>query len=389
MRNALAFLGGVLAAVPSLCATARAQERIEPRPVEQVRAPSNALELKVGTGYTQGFGSVAPTREMGEVAGAGIGVSADIDYRIDPRWSFGLEGQYQEFTAQQNSAARGLAGTLGATYHFAPVDRGDPFLRLGTGYRFLWEVDPPGFAGTSVLRHGFDFLAAKIGYDVRVSEDVALAPVIGADLNGFFWQTPVPSGSGWAMSAAQAATYIYAGLQGRFDVGGTRTAPAVATVRGITQEPKGVTAPQPTAPPPAPAAEQPERVAPSVAVTEDLVRQCKLHLDNIDKAPKFEFDESYLSQGDFEVLNQIAECFSTGPMKDARLSLVGHTDPRGPASYNEVLGMKRANTVAAYLEQRGVPTSRIDATSRGSLDARGTDEATWAVDRRVDISQGR
>lgn len=387
MRKALVFLGGVLAAVPSLCAAAQAQERAEPRPVEQIRAPSNALELKVGTGYTQGFGNLAPSREMGDVAGAGIGFSADIDYRVNPMWSIGVEGQYQEFTAQQNTASRGLAGTIGPTFHFAPYGYGDTWLRLGTGYRALWENDPPGLPGVSIVRHGFDIISGKLGYDLRASKDVAIAPVVGADLNTFVWQGP-GNGSQVSMSSAQVATFVYAGLQGRFDVGGDRTAPSVATVHG--EEPKGVTAPQPMAPSsPPPPVVQPQRAAPSVSVTTELVQQCKLHLDNIDKAPKFGFDESDLAPGDIEVLNQIADCFTTGPMKEGRLNLVGRTDPRGSADYNVVLGMKRANRVKDYLEQRGVAGARIDATSRGSLDARGTDEATWAEDRRVDIMQAR
>lgn len=51
--------------------------------------------------------------------------------------------------------------------------------------------------------------------------------------------------------------------------------------------------------------------------------------------------------------------------------------------------MRRANAVAAYLENLGVNASRIEQTSRGKLDARGRDEETWAIDRRVDVSQSR
>jgi outer membrane protein OmpA-like peptidoglycan-associated protein len=382
MRQTIAIFGGALGLASALGAVAHAQEQGEYL-TQHVSAPSNALELKVGTGYTQGFGMTAPGRSLPNVAGPGLGVSADVDYRLTPRWSFGGEAQYQEFTNQQNSSARGLAANIGATVHFNPDVRGDPWLRLGAGYRLLWENDPTGVSGITVLRHGFDLVAAKIGYDVRVSENVALAPVVGADLNVFLWEDASNSGS-HALSSAQAGAFVYAGLQGRFDIGGTRT--GAETARRVTQRPSGVTAPQPQSPiaPPAPV-EKTKPASPSIAVSEDVLRICKLDLDAIDKAPKFDFDRSALLPADFEVLNQVAECFTTGPMKGSNLQLVGRADPRGTVSYNDALGMRRAREVAAYLEQRGVEPTRIEQRSRGKRDAVGRDEASWAIDRRVDI----
>jgi peptidoglycan-associated lipoprotein len=271
------------------------------------------------------------------------------------------------------------------TYHFDPVLRGDPWLRLGTGYRMLWENDPVGSAaGTSVMRHGFEALALKIGYDVRVSEDVAIAPVIGADLDVFLWQDS-SVGGGQALSTAQVGSFVYAGLQGRFDMGGTRGGVAEPVAWVPAPEPQGVTAPQaqsPIAP-----VQETQPVSPSLAASEDVIRACKLDIESIDKAPKFDFDRSDLLPADFDVLKQIAECFTTGPMKDVGLQLVGRADPRGSVAYNQTLGMKRATEVSTYLEQLGVDAARIEKLSRGKLDARGHDQATWAIDRRVDILQ--
>ena len=41
--------------------------------------------------------------------------------------------------------------------------------------------------------------------------------------------------------------------------------------------------------------------------------------------------------------------------------------------------------MASFLEQVGIESERIERLSRGKLDARGRDEAGWAIDRRVDI----
>ena len=391
MRHAFKSIGIAIAVVSAFGGTAMAQERTESYFTQYVPAPSNALELKVGTGYTQGFGNIAPDRRISDIAGAGIGASAEVDYRLSPLWSLGVEGQYQEFSNQQNASARGLAANVGATYHFMPTMRGDPWARLGTGYRFLWENDPQvtyaKAPGATVLRHGFDLVTAKVGYDIRVTDDFAIAPVVGADLNLFVWEdssgNATQGGADHALTSSQVGTFVYAGLQGRFDIGG-KPPPAVAKAPEAPQ-PTGVTAPQPQTPiaPQAPVETKP--ASPSLAVSEDIIRECKLNLDSITKSPKFEFDKSDLLPQDLVILDQIGACFTTGPLAGESLHLVGRADPRGSVAYNQALGMRRATSVENYLERVGMDGSHITKTSRGKLDARGTDEASWAIDRRVDV----
>jgi hypothetical protein len=83
----------------------------------------------------------------------------------------------------------------------------------------LWENTPLGIQRLSVLRHGFEPIAAKVGFDVRVARSVAFAPVVGADLNVFIWEGPA-NGVSREMSSDQVATFLFIGLEGRFDVGG-------------------------------------------------------------------------------------------------------------------------------------------------------------------------
>src|SRR6185312_11121842 len=109
--------------------------------------------------------------------------------------------------------------------------------------------------------------------------------------------------------------------------------------------------------------------------------------DDAGKAPKFDFDKSDLLPADLAVLKKIAECFTTGPLEGKGLLLVGRADPRGTIEYNDRLGMRRADSVSGFLEQNGIEERRIERTSRGKRDATGHDEATWAVDRRVDVLQ--
>jgi len=133
---------------------------------------------------------------------------------------------------------------------------------------------------------------------------------------------------------------------------------------------------------PAPA---PDYSGTAVSVSGDLVRACNIVVDNVAQAPKFEFAASAVSSEDRGVLDQVAKCLVTGPLKGRSLKLVGRADPRGEVEYNFALGTQRAGSVVAYLAQQGLDRAKMLETSRGKLDATGTDEASWALDRRVDI----
>jgi peptidoglycan-associated lipoprotein len=122
-----------------------------------------------------------------------------------------------------------------------------------------------------------------------------------------------------------------------------------------------------------------------LGVSNDIMDACHIDLGNVDRAPKFDFDQSQLEPSDRAVLDQVAQCFTTGPLKDKSLKLVGRADPRGEQEYNMTLGSYRAASVETYLNQLGLAPSRVTATSRGKLDATGTDESGWRLDRRVDL----
>lgn len=122
-----------------------------------------------------------------------------------------------------------------------------------------------------------------------------------------------------------------------------------------------------------------------IAVSGEIASACKLTFDHVDRAPKFDFDTSELTAADREILDQIAKCVTTGPLKGRGLKLVGRADPRGEVEYNYVLGGHRAGTVERNLSSLGVSKARLVATSRGELDATGSDEAGWQRDRRVDL----
>ncbi len=124
----------------------------------------------------------------------------------------------------------------------------------------------------------------------------------------------------------------------------------------------------------------------SVRVDNELVKLCNVTFGNTDRAPKFDYDEAALLPQDRDVLEQVAKCVTTGPLKGRKLALVGRADPRGETEYNMVLGDNRADAVHVYLGRLGVGPTKMSKTSRGELDAEGQDDESWQRDRRVDIA---
>ena len=146
-------------------------------------------------------------------------------------------------------------------------------------------------------------------------------------------------------------------------------------------------APAPTTNTPAPAPVT-KPASPTVSVGDELAKKCELRLGNIQEAPKFDYDASELAPADRDVLQQIATCVTSGPLKGKKLELTGRADPRGTEEYNLGLGTRRAGSVKTFLERLGVNGGQLGETTRGALDANGNDENGWSLDRRVDITLG-
>ena len=158
----------------------------------------------------------------------------------------------------------------------------------------------------------------------------------------------------------------------------------LALVAACHHDKKVTTMPQPTPVAPAPTAKATpaQPVSTNLAAGDDLVQKCALQVDQ--NKPQFDYNKFELTAQDRAVLQQVATCLTSGPLKGKQLELVGRADPRGTEEYNMGLGDRRAETVGQYLQKLGV--SHVDAKTRGALDANGTDEASWAHDRRVDMS---
>jgi peptidoglycan-associated lipoprotein len=102
-------------------------------------------------------------------------------------------------------------------------------------------------------------------------------------------------------------------------------------------------------------------------------------------SPKFDYESQEIQGEGRQVLERLVKCISTGSLKGARVLLTGHCDERGEYEYNMSLGAQRAEGVKTFIVGLGLASDKITTSSRGKLDASGTNEAGWANDRRVDI----
>ncbi|MEZ4229789.1 MAG: OmpA family protein [Polyangiaceae bacterium] len=118
-----------------------------------------------------------------------------------------------------------------------------------------------------------------------------------------------------------------------------------------------------------------------INISDEIKKACGIS----DSDAHFAYNSANVRPQDEVVLKKLADCFATGPLKDKQMQLVGHADPRGDEEYNMVLGGRRAENVKAALSQRGLGKDRVKTSSRGELDATGTDEASYFEDRRVDV----
>jgi len=155
---------------------------------------------------------------------------------------------------------------------------------------------------------------------------------------------------------------------------------AVGACKHAQPQPEVAAAPAPAPPPEEPVeAPPPESNQADVSIDKSVREMCELPNEH------FAFNSDKLSPSASATLDALAECFTSGPAKGRSMNLVGHADPRGEEDYNFGLGERRAARVATYLESKGVAKVQLATSSRGELEASGTDESGWSKDRRVQV----
>ena len=99
----------------------------------------------------------------------------------------------------------------------------------------------------------------------------------------------------------------------------------------------------------------------------------------------FATNSSTISSRFTNTLDSIASVLKEYP--DSNITVSGHTDSTGNDAINNPLSVNRANSVASYLKQQGIASSRITATGYGSKQPIASNSTAdgRAQNRRVEI----
>lgn len=102
----------------------------------------------------------------------------------------------------------------------------------------------------------------------------------------------------------------------------------------------------------------------------------------------FQLNSSTLNKAGRDSLIRLAGTLKTPGTQVTRILIEGHTDSTGNAAYNQSLSLKRANSVADYLAQQGIPRSSMETVGRGESQpiADNKTKAGRAQNRRVEIT---
>jgi len=99
----------------------------------------------------------------------------------------------------------------------------------------------------------------------------------------------------------------------------------------------------------------------------------------------FDFDKYNLTSRSIQTLRGVISAMSDN--ESLLLTVEGHADERGTREYNLALGQRRAESVADYLESRGINRSRLIIKSYGEEvpAVSASNENAWSKNRRVEI----
>jgi len=100
----------------------------------------------------------------------------------------------------------------------------------------------------------------------------------------------------------------------------------------------------------------------------------------------FDFNKANIRPGDAAILDEAAEILKSHP--DVTIYVDGYCDAIGSEEYNLKLSQRRADAVGRYLEEQGIPESRLIPRGFGKTNfvaANDTDEGR-AQNRRVELN---
>jgi len=269
-------------------------------------------------------------------------------------WPFSHDVQIDGVSGDVASVEQMLP-TLSLQYHFNPNGRFRPYIGAGLSYTFFSNEETKGaLEGTSLKLDDSWGPAGQIGADIGINENwfVNLAVrYIDMDSDA--------SLDGASLGTIEVDPFVYQAQVGyRF---GKKAAPVAVAAPAVA----AVVAPPPPPPPPAdsdgdgvidpndqcPETPKGERVGPQ-GCSCDVTRQVQ-----------FATSSAELTAEGKATLDEVVETLTR--LKFVSGTVVGHTDSTGSEAYNQRLSERRAQSVASYLEGKGIAVGRLAATGAG------------------------
>jgi outer membrane protein OmpA-like peptidoglycan-associated protein len=108
--------------------------------------------------------------------------------------------------------------------------------------------------------------------------------------------------------------------------------------------------------------------------------------DDIETEVAFRTDDASINKLQLPALRKLG-AFAAALPAGAKVRIDGYADPRGPATLNDDLSLRRAEAVAVALVQAGVPRDRLVIEGHGSSQSTSprADLDAYAFDRRVTV----
>ena len=109
-------------------------------------------------------------------------------------------------------------------------------------------------------------------------------------------------------------------------------------------------------------------------------------LPSIDIEVLFEYDSDVISGNEFPKLSDVISTLNRSSFDSFKFVLIGHTDAKGSARYNDALSQRRAEAVASHLRQYGgIDARRLITRGLGFSQLKMPDAPFAAQNRRVQL----
>ena len=99
----------------------------------------------------------------------------------------------------------------------------------------------------------------------------------------------------------------------------------------------------------------------------------------------FDFNSDRISGSSQTTVANLAAALASPQLEGRSFTIVGHTDGKGAAAYNQALSERRAASVRRYLINNGVDASRLRAVGKGKSELLNAEDPFAAENRRVQI----